>query len=118
MKSKYWIILIAGVLAVCISLSIPLLLPGDAATRAEIRLNGKLYKTVDLRLDQEIRVETENGYNIVTIQDGKIAVTAASCPDHHCINRGFCDRGTAIVCLPNKLVIQFLDGEEIDGAVG
>ncbi len=118
MKTKYWICIIGAVLLMCVGLSIPLLIPRDAATEAEIYLNGKLYQTVDLRVDQEFRVETEDGYNVVTVSDGKIAVTEADCPDHHCMNRGFCDRGTAIVCLPNKLVIEFVNGQEIDGAVG
>ena len=51
-------------------------------------------------------------------KDGKIAVTEASCPDHYCMKRGFCNSGTEIVCLPNRLVIQFLDAQEIDAAVG
>ncbi len=118
MKTKYWILIIAVVLVLCIGLSVLVLLPGDAATRAEIYLNGKLYQAVDLRIDQEIRVETGDGYNVVTVKDGKIAVTGASCPDHHCMNRGFCDRGAAIVCLPNRVVIEFVGGQEIDGAVG
>ncbi len=118
MKNKTWAILIGAVLLLCIGLSILVLLPGQAATRAEILLDGKLYKTVDLRIDQEIRVESERGFNIITVAGGKIAVSQASCPDHHCMNRGFRDRGTAIVCLPNRLVIEFVDGEVIDGAVG
>jgi hypothetical protein len=32
--------------------------------------------------------------------------------------RGFCSGGTQIVCLPNRLVIEFLAEQEIDGIVG
>ncbi len=77
-----------------------------------------MYQTVDLGVDQQLRIENGDGYNIGTVSGGKIAVTEASCPDHHCMNRGFCDRGTAIVCLPNRLVIEFVDGQEVDAAVG
>ncbi len=118
MKNRTWMILIGAVLLLSVGLSVLVFLPGKEATQAEIRLDGKVYKTLDLRVDQQVRVETEDGYNIVTVENGKIAVTDASCPDHHCMNRGFCSGGTPIVCLPNRLVISFLDGEEIDGAVG
>ncbi len=118
MKTKYWVILIAVVLLVCIGLSLLILLPGENATRAEVYLNGELVQTVDLRMNQEFTLESDRGTNVITVRDGKIAVTEASCPDHHCMNRGYCSGGTAIVCLPNKLVIEFVDGAEVDAAVG
>ena len=61
---------------------------------------------------------SENGSNTVTVKDGKIAVTAADCPDHYCMERGFCDSGTQIVCLPNRVIIKFQGEQEIDGAAG
>ena len=44
----------------------------------------------------------------IAVKDGKIAVTEASCPDHYCMQRGYCHSGAQIVCLPNRLVISFL----------
>ena len=57
-------------------------------------------------------------YADLAVKDGKIAVTQASCPDHHCMARGFCNSGAQIVCLPNRLVIEFLGDQEIDAAIG
>ena len=119
MKTKTWILLFAILLAVCLSLSIFILLPKDAATFAEITSQGKVIKTVDLRIDQEFTVTTtDGGSNVVTVKDGKIAVTEANCPDHYCMNRGFCNSGAQIVCLPNRLVIRFLGEQAIDAVVG
>ena len=118
MKSKVWIVILIVVFAVCAALSLPMLLPGETASFAQIRSDGAVVETVDLRIDRVFTVEGENGTNVVTVRDGKIAVTEADCPDHHCMARGFCDGGTAIVCLPNKLVITFADGGGVDGAVG
>ena len=119
MKTKTWIILIALVLVLSMGLSIPLLFSGTPATHAEITSNGKLLKTVDLRIDQTFTVTTEKGgINVVTVQDGKIAVTEATCPDHYCMKRGFCDSGADIVCLPNRLVIHFTEAQEIDAVIG
>ncbi len=118
MKTKYWIMLLCAVLVLCLGLSIAVLMPSEPARYAEIRSDGKIVKTVDLQLDQEFRVEMGEHYNTVTVRDGKIAVTSATCPDRHCMNRGFCQSGPAIVCLPNKLVIEFLGEQEVDAAVG
>ena len=117
MKTKYWIVALALLLAVCLGFSL-LTLGGEAASRARITSKGKVVRTVDLSFDQEFTVETEDGFNVVTVKDGKIAVTEASCPDHHCMARGFCNSGAQIVCLPNRLVIKFVAQQEIDGVVG
>jgi len=58
------------------------------------------------------------GHNVVTVKDGRIAVTQANCPDHYCMDRGFCNSGSPIVCLPNRLVIEFSGEQEIDFVVG
>ena len=117
MKSRYWVALVASILFVCIAASL-LLMGGSPAGRAQITSEGKVIKTVNLAVDQEFTVSTETGVNTITVRDGKIAVTAASCPDHYCMDRGFCNSGTQIVCLPNRLVISFLDEEIIDGVAG
>ena len=118
MKTRTWIILLAAVLVICAGLSMWLLIPGQKAARAEIWLDGELYQTVDLSRDQEFLVRSDLGSNTVTVKDGRIAVTAADCPDHYCMQRGFCDGGPQIVCLPNRVVIKFTQGQEIDAAVG
>ena len=119
MKTRTWIVLFCAVFQLCLILSIWVLQPREDAALAQITSGGKIVKTVDLRLDQEFTVETgDGGYNVVTVKDGKIAVTAASCPDHYCKDRGFCSGGVDIVCLPNKMVIRFLGEQEIDGIAG
>ena len=118
MKTKYWIILLAVILAACIGLSIPLFLPGEDARYAEIISDGQAIRIVDLNIDQEFTVETSGGSNTVTVKDGKIGVTAASCPDHYCMDRGMCSSGAQIVCLPNKLIICFQGAQDVDTVVG
>ena len=34
------------------------------------------------------------------------------------MHRGFCSGGMQIVCLPNRLVIEFVAEQEIDGVIG
>ena len=117
MKTKYWICILGFVLILCIGASL-FVMGGEDAARARIASDGKTIRILDLHIDQQFTVETDHGYNVVTVKDGKIAVTEASCPDHYCMDRGFCSKGAQIVCLPNRLVIEFLGEAEIDGVVG
>lgn len=117
MKTKTWILLLALTLAACAGLSLWLLRPGTA-DRAEIWSDGKLLCTLDLSIDRTVTVTSEEGTNVITVQDGKIAVTQADCPDGYCMQRGFCSGGAQIVCLPNRLVIRFVDGEGPDAVIG
>lgn len=118
MKSKYWVILLAGVLLFCAVLSACLLLPDEQVRWAEVWSDGQLVETVHLGTDRELTVESKHGINVVLVRDGKIGVVEADCPDHYCMERGFCNRGAQIVCLPNRLVIRFVGEQELDGIVG
>ena len=118
MKSKYWIFLFAAVIMVCMALSFYLLWPGDSVEFAEIWSDGRLVKQVSLYVDQSFTIEGEHGTNVITVSDGKIGVTEADCPDHYCMHRGMCNSGAQIVCLPNRLVIKFVDSDSVDGVVG
>lgn len=118
MKTKFWIILTAVIVVVCLGLTLWLYRPGDAASTVTVISEGKILYTLSLSVDQTIEIKSERGTNTVTIQDGKVAVTQADCPDGHCMARGFCDRGAQIVCLPNRLVLQFSADPTIDGIAG
>jgi len=117
MKSKYWIMILAGILALCL-MSAMLLFSGSSADLAQIKYGSNIM-TVRLSENQELTFRSEDsGYNTVTVRDGKIAVTEADCPDQYCVQRGFCSGGSPIVCLPHGLVIEFLGQQEIDGLLG
>ena len=118
MKTRTWILIFALILIVCLGASLSFLAPGEASTHAEILSEGRVIHTVDLRIDREITVSSGYGSNTVTVKDGKIAVTEATCPDHYCMHRGYCNSGTQIVCLPNRLVIRFVGAQDVDMVAG
>ena len=119
MKTKYWILILSLVLLISAGGGFFLMHSNQNAAFANIISDGEILQTVSLHLDQEFAVTAPNGgENTITVRDGKIAVTAATCPDHYCMQRGFCDGGTQIVCLPNRLVITFVAEQEVDGMIG
>ena len=119
MKTRSWILLLADVALIFGILGTVLLHTNGQAQAAEIYSEGQLLKTVSLAMDQEFTVEnTHGGSNTVTVKNGKIAVTSATCPDHYCMHRGFCSGGAPIICLPNALEIRFLKDSPVDISIG
>lgn len=119
MKTKTWILLLSGVFLLSLLGSFFVLRQRPDAALAQISSSRQVVKTVNLRENQQFTITAENGgVNIITVQDGKIAVTDATCPDHYCMKRGFRASGTDIVCLPNQLVIHFLGAQTVDAAAG
>ena len=118
-KTKTWILLLGAVFLLSLMGSFFVLRKQPDTALAEVSSSGTVVKTVNLHENQQFTVTAENGgVNTITVQDGKIAVTEATCPDHYCMKRGFCASGTDIVCLPNKLVIHFIGAQTVDAAVG
>lgn len=118
MKTKHWIWLLGGIFAVCLGLSLWLLLPGAGAAQVRVVSEGKVLHVLSLDVDTSVKIQTDRGTNVVTVKDGKVAVTEADCPDGYCMDRGFCDSGMSIVCLPNRLVLEFSGEQAVDDMVG
>ena len=117
-KTKTWIALLGAMLLLCGGLSLWLLGASGVSRQAQVWSEGELLYTLNLQIDRTITVETDSGINVITVKGGKIGVTEADCPDGYCMDRGMCSGGTQIVCLPNRLVIRFVDEDLVDGVVG
>lgn len=88
---------------------------GDVTVK--IYQDGKLLETIDLANVTEaydLNVTSESGgENMVHVDVDGISVSHANCPDQICVKRGtifYSDM--PIVCMPNKLVIQFQKVED------
>ncbi len=77
--------------------------------------NGIILYTFDLNYesDKTITVEFEGRKNVIEISDGKIRMLEAECPDHICVDTGWLS-DVPIVCLPNRLVINYADNTDDD----
>lgn len=123
MKStKFWIILIAALLAVSVLGAVLTLGGRTSAATANIYLDGQCIRSIDLSQVTEpwsFTVEGSAGTNTVLVEPGRICVSHADCPDQVCVNQGWISNSVVpIVCLPNRLVIQIGDSAQttdIDG---
>ena len=95
--------------ALCVYAFIALNGTNDGLHTAVISVDGREVRRIDLLAapDETFTVESENGYNIVCVKDGKISVIEASCPDKVCVNHGeLASELLPIICLPNKMIIE------------
>ena len=102
----------------CAGLSAVFLLAGKGADLAEVYSDGKLIFRVNLSENAEYRVDYGKEWNFITVKDGKISVSAASCASQDCVHHAPADHGAPIVCLPNRLVIKFVNSSELDALIG
>lgn len=57
----------------------------------------------------------EAPYNVLTIKEKTVYMTEASCPDLLCVHQAKISKtGEQIVCLPNKVVVEIINGKSND----
>ena len=96
------------------------LLLAPHGTKVNIVQDGTVLYTFDLAMakDQTLEIEYEGRINTVQIENGKIRMLEAECPDKTCVHMGWL-RSSAmpIVCLPNHLSIEYVGTDEDVDAV-
>ncbi len=84
-----------------------------------ISVDGKQVKEVDLSKDDTFSLKTEFGTNEISVKGNTICIKDATCPDKLCVRHGkLRNKYDAIVCLPNKVVIEYKDKSEYDAVAG
>ena len=120
MKTKV-LIIIAAIIFVGGIIGSVLVLNAPAKSAVIIRRDSEVLYTLDLSKepDRVFTLEYGESSNTIEIKDGRIRVKEAECPDKTCVKTGWLSSSAIpIVCLPNHLVIEFVDSGEIDGMAG
>ena len=117
-KTRVLVLILLVVLVVSVALCLVFFLPKKSdRSLANVYVDGQLVLSVDLsKRESFVRtVETPYGNNSIQVEDGKIRVLDADCPDKVCVRSGWRTAGGApIVCLPHKLVIKMESNGEVD----
>ncbi|MCM1231820.1 MAG: NusG domain II-containing protein [Ruminococcus flavefaciens] len=87
---------------------------GDPEAWAVVQAGGRETMLLDLSKDVEFQLgDDEIGYNLVRVEDGKIMVAEADCPDGICVYTGAINQpGELIACLPHGLIIYIKEAGE------
>ena len=82
-------------------------------------MDGSLYGTYRLDEEQTVEIETSYGRNVLRIEDGRVWMQEADCPNHDCVEKGaIAKTGQIILCLPHKLSVTVVnEGEETPDAI-
>lgn len=78
--------------------------------QVEITVNGKVYKTLNLNDDQELRIPSKGQhYNVIQVKDGVVDMLEADCKNQVCVQSATIDEvGETIVCLPHKVIVKII----------
>ena len=87
--------------------------------RVVVKIDGEVTQSYSLSENAEFEIKTgknNENINVVVIENGKVRVTEADCPDGICQEyRPISYVGETIICLPHKVVIEIVgDNEDID----
>lgn len=108
---------IGGLVLVCGVILYIQMTGNDAGKYAYIYQDGVLIREIDLTENKEAyeftieySSDTESGFNTILVNNGKIGISDADCPDKTCQHMGMISSTHfPITCLPHKLVIQIID---------
>lgn len=110
MKKNDWILtgtilIIAGIL-----LGVQFLIPKSMNANVEVTVDGDMYGTYSLSENSTISI---NDTNQLVIKNGYATMEEADCPDQLCVHQNDISKnGESIICLPNKVIVTVVGGEE------
>lgn len=112
-----WLIGIVAVLALCgVALQF-LLFPLTNEVTAEVRVDGRLVKTLQLRsgYHEEFRLGGQTEYNIIEADNGRIRIRQDDSPHQIAVQTGWISRPPQqLVCLPYRVVITLSSSAPAD----
>ena len=129
-SNKFWLVILGGV--VVLAAVVAMLLGQVQSSYAFIHKDGALTDTVNLSavtvahtIDVVSGADADGSsdiVNVLEVEQGRIRMLYANCPDGTCIRQGWNSGGiTPIVCLPNRVVVTFDgtgSGADVDAVVG
>ncbi|MBE6631791.1 MAG: NusG domain II-containing protein [Ruminococcaceae bacterium] len=113
------IIFVAIILLAVLAAALVMLLLRTSGDKVIVSIDGKLFGEYSLNENRSVEIKTDEGYNLLIIEDGKAYVKEASCPDGICSShRPISYGGESIICLPNKVVVEIrTDSKDIPDVI-
>lgn len=116
-KTDFLAIAIVAVIAILVSVVFWTSIDDKEGSMVSIYQDSTLIQEIPLDTDTEFVIE--GAYeNVVTIKDGKAAITKSDCPGTDCVHSGWIhEAGRSIVCLPNRVELRIEGNSEVDFVV-
>ena len=126
-SNLFWICVLGGIAVSSAIVAFALWLSPDAvrpASLARIFQDGKHFTEVILLDVSEsftivVDVGEGGGFNVIEVEHGRVRMLEANCANGTCLQRGWVSGGLPIICLPNRVVIEFSGTtSNVDAVVG
>ena len=116
-KSDFFAIGMVAVVAILVSVIFWTKVGSEEGNMVMIYQDGSLIRELSLGTDTEVVIGGDYE-NVVTIKDGKAAITRSDCPGTDCVHSGWIhEAGRSIVCLPNRVELRIEGVSEVDFVV-
>ena len=116
-KSDFFAIGMVAVAAILVSVIFWTKVGSEEGNVVNVYKEGALVRECSLNSDTEFVIEGDYE-NVVTIKDGKTAITKSDCPGTDCVHSGWIhESGRSIVCLPNRVELRIEGTSEVDFVV-
>ena len=116
-KSDFFAIGMVAVVAILVSVIFWTKVGSEEGNMVMIYQDGSLIRELSLGTDTEVVIGGDYE-NVVTIKDGKAAITRSDCPGTDCVHSGWIhEAGRSIVCLPNRVELRIEGASEVDFVV-
>lgn len=110
MKKNDWILVVVILVFAGVGFLIYASFGRQTAGIVKITVDGELFGTYSLEKEQKIQI---NDTNHLVIKDGQADMTEADCPDQVCVEHiSISKNKETIVCLPNKVIVEIVGGED------
>jgi len=109
-------LLISSVLLLSV-LAIPVLntRAGSKAEVAFVKAYDQVVERLNLEKDRTLSVMGRLGETMIEVKEGRVRVLKSPGPQQICVNRGWISKpGEAIICLPNRVIIEIPGRSDYD----
>ena len=99
--------MVAGLSAIAVAVSFPLIWQGGAAEKAVVRRDGEIVAELDLSRRKSIEVAGAIGTSVIVVEPGRARVAADPGLRQYCVRQGWLKRpGEIAICAPNHVSLQ------------
>ena len=113
MRKRDYLLFIFVIVNIVITSMFVFCMPKKENPYVRIMIDHEIYGQYELHTDKVIHV---NDTNVCVIENGKVYMKEANCPDRLCVHsKAIDEKGGSIVCLPNKVVLEVIsNNRDID----
>lgn len=113
-----WTIAAVLAMAVCIFAFFASGGAGEESAQLMVYRDGGLIRQLSLEENAVFQIDGPY-HNVITVQNGRAAITASDCPGEDCVHSGWIDAPSrSVVCLPNRVELRVRAARDVDFALG